>query len=97
MYYCFKEIVPNEIMSTYRYEDLRALEAGPDGLRVIKALLRLAQTLLKPGGPIFLEVDTTHPQLIKNWLSNNPELNITFVRSMKDYCDRDRFVELKKL
>uniref|UniRef100_A0A1B6KTZ1 peptide chain release factor N(5)-glutamine methyltransferase n=2 Tax=Graphocephala atropunctata TaxID=36148 RepID=A0A1B6KTZ1_9HEMI len=79
------------------YEDLRALEAGRDGLRVIKSLLMLAQSVLRPGGLIFLEVDTSHPQLIQKWVADRPHLNITFVKTVKDYCDRERFVELIKL
>uniref|UniRef100_A0A1B6FCN0 Methyltransferase small domain-containing protein n=1 Tax=Cuerna arida TaxID=1464854 RepID=A0A1B6FCN0_9HEMI len=79
------------------YEDLRALEAGRDGLRVIKSLLLLAQSILRPGGLIFLEVDTSHPKLIQKWVADCPQLNITFVKTVKDFCDKDRFVELRKL
>uniref|UniRef100_A0A1B6J338 peptide chain release factor N(5)-glutamine methyltransferase n=1 Tax=Homalodisca liturata TaxID=320908 RepID=A0A1B6J338_9HEMI len=79
------------------YEDLRALEAGRDGLRVIKSLLLLAQSILRPGGLIFLEVDTSHPKLIQKWVADCPQLNITFVKTVKDFCEKDRFVKLRKL
>ncbi|KAG8271641.1 HemK methyltransferase member 1 [Homalodisca vitripennis] len=75
------------------YEDLRALEAGRDGLRVIKSLLLLAQSILRPGGLIFLEVDTSHPKLIQKWVADCPQLNITFVKTVKDFCEKDRFID----
>lgn len=39
-----------------RYEDLRALDGGKDGLEVIKAVLRHADLLLPPGQTLLLEV-----------------------------------------
>ncbi|XP_054260098.1 MTRF1L release factor glutamine methyltransferase [Macrosteles quadrilineatus] len=79
------------------YEDLRALEAGKDGLRVVKSLLTLASTTLRPGGLLFLEVDASHPTLIEQWITKHPQLNMQFVKSYKDFCEKDRFVELKKV
>lgn len=78
------------------YEDLRALDGGKDGMRVIKALLILADRILTPNGALFLEVDPSHPDLIRNWLNNNRHLNLSYVKTFKDFCDRDRFVFIKK-
>lgn len=39
-----------------RYEDLRALDGGHDGLDVIKAVLHLAHELLPPTRHLLLEV-----------------------------------------
>lgn len=39
-----------------RYEDLRALDGGKDGLEVVKAVLRHADHLLLPGRTLLLEV-----------------------------------------
>lgn len=88
--------VPNCI-SGCRYEDLRALESGPDGMRVIRGLLRLAPTILRSGGKVFLEVDPSHPKLIDQWLTKQSKLGIRLVHTFKDFCDRERFVQLEKL
>lgn len=80
----------------FRYESVRALDGGKDGMRVIKALLILADKMLTQNGAIFLEVDTSHPIQIKKWLDNNKDLNLSYVKSFKDCYDRDRFVFIKK-
>lgn len=66
-------------------------------MRVVRGLLRLASTTLRPGGKIFLEVDPSHPKLIDQWLSKQSELGIRLVHIFKDFCDRERFVQLEKL
>jgi release factor glutamine methyltransferase len=42
------------------FEPLTALDGGPDGLRFINRLLVQAETKLKPGGKIYLELDDSH-------------------------------------
>lgn len=80
------------------YEDLRALDGGADGLVVIKNLLRLATKTLKRNGHLWLEVDPTHPELIRKYLQENiSELQLKFVASYKDVFQKDRFVEITKL
>lgn len=79
----------------FRYEDLSALDGGKDGLYTIKEVLRLSSKLLNPGGKLFLEVDSKHPKLLKDWLQQN-DLNLTFVKSYKDFNKLERFVEVIK-
>ncbi|XP_076757509.1 hemK methyltransferase 1 [Xylocopa sonorina] len=79
------------------YEDLRALDGGDDGLKVIKPLLKYAATALKPGGRLFLEVDTTHPEYIQFFTKKYPLLKLQYEHTYKDFCNNDRFVEILKL
>lgn len=82
----------------FRYEDLRALDGGTDGLVVIKNLLRLATKKLRRNGHLWLEVDPTHPELIQKYLQEHiSDLQLKFVASYKDVFQKDRFVEITKL
>uniref|UniRef100_A0A1S4HDI5 peptide chain release factor N(5)-glutamine methyltransferase n=1 Tax=Anopheles gambiae TaxID=7165 RepID=A0A1S4HDI5_ANOGA len=80
------------------YEDLRALDGGNDGLTVIKAILRIAGRHLAKDGVLWLEVDSTHPPIIEEFLSKHGELmGLRFLASYKDLFQKDRFVEIAKL
>lgn len=81
----------------YLYEDIRALDAGPEGLNVIQVLLKLAAKLLKPEGNLWLEVDPRHPEIIKKTIENNlDEWKLKYISSYKDIFKIDRFVEIEK-
>lgn len=82
------------------YEDDRALCGGDDGLDVVRELLRVAPRLLRPEGPraIWLEVDTSHPPLIEEWLAREPqasELRLEFTQWLADGYGRPRFCEVR--
>lgn len=79
------------------YEDLRALDGGDDGLKIIKPLLKYAATALKPGGRLLLEVDTTHPEYIQFFTKKYPVLKLQYEHTYKDFCNNDRFVEISKM
>lgn len=80
------------------YEDLRALDGGPDGLTVIKAILDLASQHLADEGILWLEVDTSHPPLIAKHLEEHGErLGLRYVSSYKDLFRKERFVEIVKV
>ncbi|EGI66031.1 PREDICTED: hemK methyltransferase family member 1 [Acromyrmex echinatior] len=79
------------------YEDLRALDGGDDGLKVIKPLLKYAAKGLKPGGRLFIEVDPTHPEYIQFFTNKYPELKLHYKHTYKDFCNNDRFVEVSKV
>lgn len=80
------------------YEDLRALDGGPDGLHTIKSILSLAAKRLCLQGHLWLEVDPSHPQQIEEHLKQyKSELNLQFISSYKDMFGTDRFVEIKKI
>nr|XP_012216990.1 PREDICTED: hemK methyltransferase family member 1 [Linepithema humile] len=79
------------------YEDLRALDGGDDGLKVIKPLLKYAAKALKPGGHLFLEVDPTHPEYIQFFTKKYSDLKLHHEHTYKDFCNNDRFVEVVKV
>ncbi|XP_016921092.3 MTRF1L release factor glutamine methyltransferase [Apis cerana] len=79
------------------YEDLTAIDGGDDGLKVIKPLLKYAAIALKPGGRLFLEVDTTHPEYIQFFTKKYPILKLQYEHTYKDFCNNDRFVEILKI
>ncbi|KYN01778.1 HemK methyltransferase family member 1, partial [Cyphomyrmex costatus] len=79
------------------YEDLRALDGGDDGLKVIKPLLKYAAKVLKPGGRLFMEVDPTHPEYIQYFTNKYPDLKLHYEHTYKDFCNNDRFVEVLKV
>ncbi|XP_071960584.1 MTRF1L release factor glutamine methyltransferase-like isoform X3 [Antedon mediterranea] len=68
-----------------RYEDHSALDGGIDGLNVIKRIIHLARFVLKPSGVIWFETDSKHPQMIKNWLEKQPQMNVKYITSFTDF------------
>jgi release factor glutamine methyltransferase len=81
----------------FLYEDIRALEAGPEGLNVIQILLQLAAKHLRPRGNLWLEVDPRQPEIIKKVIENNhDEWNLKFISSYNDIFKKERFVEIEK-
>lgn len=81
----------------FLYEDIRALDAGPEGLNVIRILLKLAAKWLKPEGSLWIEVDQRHPEIIKKTIENNhDEWKLKFISSYNDIFKKERFVEIEK-
>eukprot|EP00741_Cyanophora_paradoxa_P009273 tig00001493_g8983.t1 len=80
------------------YEDRLALDGGPDGMGVIRQLLRHAPRLLVPGGSLWLETDPTHPPLIRHALASLPPgedgSRLELVSVHLDFCGRQRFCRL---
>lgn len=80
------------------YEDLRALDGGPDGLNVIKSILKFSSKRLCLQGHLWLEVDPTHPPLIQAYLEEHANvLSLRFVAAYKDMFGKERFVEIMKI
>lgn len=80
------------------FESRDALEAGEDGLTVIRDIIKGMRRWCKPGAPCWMEVDPTHPKIIEELLSsseNKAEFGVEFVSSSKDMFGKDRFVKLK--
>lgn len=81
----------------FLYEDIRALEAGPEGMNVIELLLKLSANFLKPEGSLWLEVDPRHPEIIKKITENNhSEWRLKYISSYNDIFKKERFVEIEK-
>ncbi|CAI9588852.1 unnamed protein product [Staurois parvus] len=94
--YIFTEDLSTLDPEILRYEDHTALDGGPDGMDVMKAILRLAPLLLKPGGTIFLEGDPRHPDMVQEWLQIHPELQLQLLNVVKDFCRKPRFIHLQR-
>lgn len=76
-----------------RFECNDALDGGEDGLNVVKHILMLAPHLLSKGGQMWLEVDLGEPDKIKTIVEDNK--SIKYVKTYKDFTQRDRFCVLK--
>merc|ERR1712179_262408 len=74
------------------YEDLRALDGGPEGLDVILPILDLAAKLLhgKEAAFVALEVDPCHPHILPGKL-----VEFYAAETIKDFNDKDRFMVLR--
>lgn len=79
------------------YEDLRALDGGPDGMNVIKTILKFASDRLCLHGNLWMEIDSRHPKLIEKHLKDCIALSLKFIATYKDMYGKDRFVELMKI
>lgn len=80
------------------YEDLRALDGGPDGLMIIKSILKFSSKRLKLKGHLMMEVDPQHPAKIEKYLQENKSnLNLKYVATYKDMFGKQRFVEIMKI
>lgn len=81
----------------YLFEDIRALDGGPDGLKFIEILLKLAAKYLEKSGVLWMEVDSRHPELIQKMIENNHDKwGLKFCSSYKDIFQKERFVEIMK-
>ncbi|XP_043477719.1 MTRF1L release factor glutamine methyltransferase-like isoform X2 [Leptopilina heterotoma] len=79
------------------YEDVRALDGGEDGLKVIKPLLHYSAKALKPGGRLFIEIDPAHSEYIQFFTAKYNELKLKYEHTYKDFSNYDRFVEVLKI
>ena len=70
------------------HEPRLALDGGPDGLAVYRALLLDAVMVLKPGGGVFLEIGDEQGPALREMLE---EYGFIGVEIIKDYAGRDRF------
>ena len=98
--YLFSQLKQNFLI--FRYEDLRALDGGKDGLQTIENILMLSSVVLKAESLIFLEIDPCHkfllPALLKEInekiLENGNKLVLESIS--KDFLEKDRFAIIRK-
>lgn len=77
------------------YEPVTALRGGPDGLDLIRRLLRQAKAQLRPGGAILLEIGWRQGDAARDMAQTFfPEAQITV---KLDYAGRDRLVAIDTL
>ena len=92
------------------YESDHALCGGEDGLDVVRDIVeRLGEWSSDDGCVCWMEVDTSHPIMVGEWLGkedrsseSEPSIpfsggtkKVQFVQGAKDLCGRDRFVKLR--
>lgn len=71
------------------HEDYKALCGGEDGLDVVRDIMKHAPRLVRSGGCVWLEVDSSHPSVL-------PSLtfpNIEFVKKYDDMYGHPRFCQ----
>lgn len=69
------------------HEDFRALCGGADGLDVVREIIQGAGDVVKKGGSIWMEVDTSHPKI----LEKEKFVGIEFVEHFLDLFGNPRF------
>ena len=79
------------------YESEGALYGGVDGLDVVRTIVAQLPAWTKSGAVCWMEVDPTHPAMIRDWLEAASHPEVEFVESRKDMFGRDRFVKLRVL
>ena len=72
-----------------RHEPVMALHGGPDGLRVIRKVVRRARQLLEPGGLIACEIGINQSRLVMDELVAN---GFQDVQVKKDWQDIPRII-----
>lgn len=97
--------IPNQDMKTLSedvidFEDYGALCGGEDGMNVIRDIVqRLPEWCHRRNsnddGICWMEVDTSHPKLISEWLKPGNNDHVEFVDGVKDFYGLDRFVKLR--
>lgn len=95
--YLFSNEIPQLPPEIKLYEDLRSLDGGSDGLRVIKAILQFSSKLLGPRKSCFLEVHNRHVPMIKSWLDQNFQLNLVVSGTFKDFSGYEIFIRITKV
>jgi release factor glutamine methyltransferase len=76
------------------FESGNALCGGTDGMDVIRMIVHKLPNWCNSGAVCWMEVDPSHPDLIREWLWKSPSLGVNFESSYKDLYGNDRFVKL---
>lgn len=80
------------------YESATALFGGHDGMDVIRTIVRRLPEWCVVGAICWMEVDPTHPALLRQWLTSGDEgatRGVEYVTDCQDLSGRDRFVKLR--
>jgi release factor glutamine methyltransferase len=80
------------------YESATALFGGHDGMDVIRTIVRKLPEWCVAGAICWMEVDPTHPALLRKWIEYSDEggtLGVEYVTDCQDLSGRDRFVKLR--
>jgi release factor glutamine methyltransferase len=84
------DALPREVS---RFDPHAALDGGPDGLDVIRALVSQASTCLRPGGALFLEVGAGQAPAVTELLVR---AQFSSIQLRRDLADIERVVVARK-
>ena len=76
-----------------KFDPALALYGGPDGLTLVRKLLKQTEGKLSAGAPILLEIGSEQAEVLKNEAANHPWLEFAGIHT--DYCGNVRFVSYK--
>jgi release factor glutamine methyltransferase len=78
-----------------RFESPRALFGGLDGMDVIRDIVLQLPKWCHEGAICWMEVDPTHPELLKTWMEEVSVEGVVFESCHQDLFGRNRFVRLR--
>jgi release factor glutamine methyltransferase len=92
--------IPTDVIPTLEpgvrdYEPHRALDGGPDGLRVVTPLIAEAVPLLKPGGHLILEIGSDQEGPVRDLIAAQPLLKLA--PTVRDHGNHPRVVRATRL
>jgi release factor glutamine methyltransferase len=82
-------------MDVLKYESQNALCGGEDGLDVVRTIIHQLPNWCRSGAICWMEVDPSHPTLIRDWLDENQNLDVQFVSTFYDMFGKARFVKVR--
>lgn len=91
--YLSKKEIPN-LSKEITYEPRIALEAGRDGFKFLRCIIKKAPLYLKNTGYLILEIGYNQASFLKKLFENNKDLRIIDI--IKDYCNIERVMIAKK-
>ncbi len=80
-------------LDVFHTEPLLALDGGDDGLRYIKRVLSSVQTIIRPGGAIYLEIDEDTGAAALD-LAHSALPGIT-IKLQQDLAGQDRYLVIE--
>jgi release factor glutamine methyltransferase len=91
--------IPTDVIATLEpgvrdYEPHRALDGGPDGLRVVSRLVADAIPLLKPGGHLILEIGSDQEEPVRKMIGERPELALA--PTVRDAANHPRVIHASR-
>jgi release factor glutamine methyltransferase len=92
--------IPTDVIATLEpgvrdYEPHRALDGGPDGLRVVAPLIAASVPLLKPGGHLILEIGSDQEAPVRALVAAEPQLKLA--PTVRDHANHPRVIRATRL
>ncbi len=88
------EVIPTLERGVRDFEPHRALDGGPDGLRIVSALIDQAVGLLKSGGRLILEIGSDQEASVRDLLAAKESLTLS--PTVRDHANHPRVLRATK-